>query len=268
MRGTFQKSVKEIVKDATRVFDQVIGFGRITGSSLGAKNGSILFDVEGLGFAESLPGDPNITTSNAEQRGQQEYYSAIGLVARPPKKKAGDDEDLLLQSLTLRVSDGLIPFAFRDQRIMEWLNKGGEKTVPKDGQVAIAGYGGSFLSFETIDENNGPTNICVLYCPYARNGAGVPQKAHMIMLDPTSGNESIAIVHASGLAITMTEADGIVLRGGQTTRLVIKDGSISATAASVALQGNVALGGNPSTALPFAGGPAMLPSASVFLSTP
>ena len=90
----------------------------------------------------------------------------------------------------------------------------------------------------------------------------------MFMLDPTAGNESIALVHSSGLAITMTEDEGIVLRGGPTTRLTIKDGSISGIADAITMQGNVSLGAHPSTGLPLLGGPATPPSASVFVSSP
>lgn len=266
LRPVIHKSMKTVLSEATRVFDSVIGFGRVTSSSLGENNGSVLFDVEGVGFDTSEPGDAGVSVDNSEIRSAQEVYSALGVVGRPPKSKPGDYPDMLLQTIHARVSDGSIPFAYRDPRILEWLNKGGAKTVPKEGQIALAGYGGSFISFETIDESNGPTNVCVLYCPYARDADGVPQKAHMIMLDPTGGNEAIAIVHASGLALTMDETNGITMRADAATWLTLQPGSFQVFAASIQLQGNVALGQNLATAAPLAAGPASAPTPSVFFS--
>jgi hypothetical protein len=266
LRKFVEKSVKQIVSEASRSFDAVIGFGRVTGSSLGDNNGSILYDIEGVGFDANNTQDPAFTTDNSEIRSQQEVYSALGVVGRPPASAPGDYPDLLLQTMHARVSDGSIPFAFRDPRILKWLNVGGAKTVPKEGQTAFAGYGGSFLSFETLDESNGPTNICVLYCPYSRDENGVPQKAHMFMLDPTAGNESIALVHAEGLAITMTKENGIVMTAGPTTMLSIAPGKILGVAAAVSLQGSVSLGANPALAVPLLPGVASPPSLSVFVS--
>jgi hypothetical protein len=64
----------------------------------------------------------------------------------------------------------------------------------------------------------------------------------------------------------MTEADGIVLRGDEKTRLVIKPGKIEATAGSIALSGIVALGANTAAALPLLPGLATQPTPSVFFS--
>lgn len=266
MRGSGfpQASVKDALAKHQSKFDAVLGFARIHGSSLGENNGSILYDVEGVGFDESIAGDPNIIDSNAEIRSGQEMYSALGVVARPPQSKPGDAPDLLLQAVTLRVSDGLIPIAFRDPRILEWLNKGGAKTVPKEGQIAYAGYGGSFLSFETNDATNGPTNTVVIYCPYDRDASGVPQKAHIISLDPTT--ESISIVQSSGLALSMDPTNGITMRADAQTWLTLKPGSFQVFAASIQMQGSVALGQNLATALPLLAGPASAATPSVFFS--
>lgn len=261
-----ERTVKELLTETTRVFDAVIGFGRVTGSSLGDNNGSVLFDIEGVGFDTSEAGDDGVSVDNSEIRSQQEAYSALGVVGRPPVSKDDEVPDLLLQTIHARVSEGSIPFAYRDPRILKWLNIGGSKTVPKPGQIALAGYGGSFMSFETIDESNGPTNICVLYCPYARDADGVPQKAHMMMLDPTAGNESIAIVHAEGLSITMSKDHGIVIAAGDATVLSIKPGAILAVAQKISLQGNVAAGANTAAAVPLTPALASPPSLSFFVS--
>ncbi|MFZ5896807.1 MAG: hypothetical protein ACOY0T_37470 [Myxococcota bacterium] len=254
----------EIVRNArVAPFDALVGFVRVVRSALGAQRGSLFYDLAGLGE------DDDPADSKTETRDAQEVYSAVGALARPPKERDSEDRDLLLEALALRTSDGLIPIAFRDPRILKWLNRGGAPAVPKDGQVVFAGYGGSFLSFEITYEDPArtlPTNIVVLYCPYDRDSNGVPQKSHMIMLDPTAGNESVAIVHSSGLAITMTEDEGMVLRGGSGTHMRIQDGKVEVVAPSIVLQGNVALGAAPAAALPLLPGLASPASPSVFVS--
>ena len=79
-------------------------------------------------------------------------------------------------------------------------------------------------------------------------------------------SDSLALVHSSGLAMTMTEADGIVLRGDEMTRFVVKPGKIEATAGSISLSGIVALGANTAAAIPLMPGVATQPTPSVFFS--
>lgn len=247
-------------KTGSSLFSQVLAYARITKSSLGAKNGHLLFDTVSLGDERDERG------ADSDVRDGQEAYSGP-VVFRPPAGKDRAKPDLLLEALAARTSDGLVPFAFRDERILYWLNRGSDTpSVPKAGQVVYPGYGGAMLSFEVKDSANGPVNVVVLYCPYDRDSNGVPQKAHMVMLDPTPGNEAVALVHALGLAITMTEADGIVLRADETTRLVVKPGSIAGSAGSISWQGNVALGANTATAIPLIPGAATQATPSVFFS--
>lgn len=245
-------------------FAEIFALARVLQSSLASETGAVMYNLEGFGSDDDASGQKD------DVRDQQAVFSGLGLLGRPPDEKDSEEPDLLAEALGARTSDGeIIPFSYRDKRILKWLNRGSETpAVPKKGQIMLAGYGGAFLAFDLIAGSNGPTNTAVLYVPFDRDSSGVPQKAHMIMLDPTSGNESIALVHASGLAITMTEQDGIVLRGDERTRFSVKPGKIEAVASSIALQGTTAVGANPATAIPFAGGPAMLPSASFFISTP
>jgi len=245
--------------DVVKIASHLIAFVRVVGSSLGSKRGAVLYDVAGVGFED----DPD--DAKTETRDEQETYGAIGVIGRPPKKPDGD---LLLEALALRTSDGLVPIAFRDERILKWLNKregNPPPSVPKEGQILYAGYGGAFLSFETLDASNGPTNIIVLYCPYERDSSGVPQKAHMLMLDPTSGNESIAIVHAEGVAITMTKDEGVLIRADGATTLQVKPGLIQGTAASIILKGNVTVG-RAGTGVPLTPSLTSPPCPSLFLS--
>ncbi len=244
------------------LFGQVFALARILQSSLSEKTGAVLLNLEGFGS------DEDSTGAKDDVRAGQGAYSGLGLLGRPPTTKDPDEPDLLAEALGARTSDGdIIPFAYRDKRILKWLNRGSSTpTVPKRGQIMLAGYGGAFLAFDLIETPNGPTNVAVLYVPFDRDSSGVPQKAHMVMLDSTAGNESIALVHASGLALTMTEEDGIVLRGDQTTRLVVKPGKIEATAGSIVMSGIVALGANTETAIPLVPGAGSQPTPSVFFS--
>lgn len=244
------------------LFGQVFALARVLQSSLGDATAALGFNLEGYGSDDDASG------AKDDIRDQQPAYSGLGLLGRPPDSKDAEEPDLLAEALGARTSDGgIIPFAYRDQRILKWLNRGSSTaTTPKKGQIMLAGYGGAFLAFDLLESDSGPTNIAVLYVPFDRDSSGVPQKSHMIMLDPTPGNESIALVHASGLALTMTEEDGIVLRGDQTTRFVVKPGKIEATAGSIALSGIVALGANTAAAIPLLPSVSSQPTPSVFFS--
>ena len=247
------------------ILSKIVQFGKVVNSALSSKTGAIMFDVV------SLADDEDVTEANSTTRDNQEAYSSLGILARPRKQSADDKKkDLFAESLALTVSDGLIPFAYRDQRILDWVNKGGG-TAPKEGQIMFAGYGGAFLSYETIDQTNGPANIVVLYVPYSRNSSGVPQKAHVITLDPSAGNESIGIGHAEGLAMTMSASEGILFRADSSTWFALKPGpggtgQFTMNASKIALQGNVVVGANVAAAVPLLAGPASPPSTSFFVS--
>lgn len=242
------------------LFNRVMSFARVVGSSLGPQRGAVLVDLGGQGF------DDDPSDSRSEVQASQEVFSALGVVGRPPDPDP-NEPDLLAEALAARVSDGLVPFAFRDQRILKWLNRGADPpTMPKKGQTIYAGYGGAFLSFETIGPPASPSNIVTLYCPFDRNGSGIPQKAHLITLDPTPGNESISVVHASGAALMMTEDEGVMIRADATTRIQVKPGEIYGCADKISWQGNVALGANTAAAVPLTPGPASPPCPSLFLS--
>jgi hypothetical protein len=244
------------------LFGTVFAFTRVLQSSLGDQTASLQYNLEGFGS------DDDSTGKKDDVRDAQQAYSGLGLLGRPPEERDKEDPDLLAEALGARDGDGgVVPFAYRDARILKWLNRGSsEPSTPKKGQIMLAGYGGAFLAFDYLSGANGPTNIATLYVPFDRGGDGVPRKAHMIAVDTTPGNEALSLVHASGLALLMTEADGIVLRGDEKTRLVIKPGKIEATAGSIALSGIVALGANTAAALPLLPGLATQPTPSVFFS--
>ncbi len=92
-------------------------------------------------------------------------------------------------------------------------------------------------------------SVTTLYCPYDFNG-GVPQKAHVLALDPEG--EFVSLIHSDGLALFMDPDNGITLRAGGSTWLNLKDGKLEVVATSILLQGNVAVGANPAMAVPLA----------------
>jgi len=242
-----------------QLFSRVMGFAKVVGSSFSDKAVEMLLDLGGIG-ADDDPG-----AEADETRDKQEIYTALGVFGRPRDPDTADP-DLFAEVLAARVGDGLVPIGFRDPRILEWVNKGSSPpTTPKKGQTGIGGYGGAFLSFETIDQSGMPVNIAALYVPYARNGSGVPQKAHLITLDPTAGNESIGLVHGEGFAVLMSNLE-LMLRGGdQNTFLSMKPGTITANATNISLTGNVIVGKGTGVALPLLAGAASPPCTALWV---
>jgi hypothetical protein len=167
--------------------------------------------------------------------------------------------------LALVTSDGLVPFGFRDMR----LKMGGE--APGEGVFAFVGYGGGFHSMTPVPLGSDPSGggtIHVLYCPYDFDANGVPQKAHSIIMDPTSGNESMMFIHAEGMAITMLTGDKNALllknKAGDAT-LRLDDDGITMTATRIVLSGGVVVG-DPASAVPLLPGVASPGSTKFFVS--
>jgi hypothetical protein len=136
----------------------------------------------------------------------------------------------------------------------------------------FVGYGGAFLSHAMTAENTGSKkgNVSTLYVPHDFDGSGVPQKAHAISIDPTPGNSSITLVHASGLVLTLTEdagaGPGIVASVDASTFLRMSAGELTLQAAKVMLKGAVYLGAQAEAGLPLLPGVASPPGPSVFVS--
>ncbi len=259
--------------------DQIVAFGKVVASSLTEPNSEAVYNISGIsGFRTDasgavLPDAGDDRDEAGEQAPGQEAYQSLGIVGRPLPPDV-DDPDLFAEALSLRTADGLLPFAYRDLRFARALNPGGGATTPQEGQVLFVGYGGAFLSHALTADPVGSkrANISTLYVPFDFDGEGVPQKAHMISIDPTPGNSSISLVHADGLFFTLTEdADG----GGKPgfSWAVDNDtfgtcipGEYTVSAAKIMLKGNVYLGAQAELGLPLLAGPASPPSPSVFVS--
>lgn len=226
------------------VLDYLISFGKVVASSLSPRTKAVLLNI--VGAAGDTDG------GGADEAGEtavnQEMYSALGIVARPrpPSKKDGVEE--YAEQISFRIGDGLLPFAHRDLR----LNRAYQ--APKDGSIAMVGYGGGFHSLEDTAQNSGDqkATVQVFYVPYQFSN-GVPAKAHVIVMDPTTGNESISIVHADGMAITM-------MHGGKNS-VVIKNKAgnayVEVNDDGVTVNGNTVINGgatigSPTGAVPVA----------------
>ena len=201
--------------------DGVMQFGRVLTSdvSRGADGGMwVTFDVEGVGDLDlSDPANPIVDDSaGAGERTQQaQVFGALGSVDRPLAASGGR----YAEALSVRTCDGLTPIALRDTRLAM------DGNGPQAGTVGRAGYGGAFQTMQAVDpEDPDKGSIHTFYCPYSRPAGGEPTKAHVVVLDPTEGNESVTVVHADGMAVIM--ANGVLtLRSANGTASISLDGS-------------------------------------------
>lgn len=252
--------------------NHVVEFVKVISSGLSGPSSAVHANVTGIaGF--TLDADGAITGEDesdaaGEQAHEQDLYQALGIIGRPLPPEG----DAFLEALGLRTADGLVPFAYRDLRINRAVNPGGAGTTPREGQLLFAGYGGAFLSHAMTAGNVGSKrgNISTWYVPHAFDGSGVPQKAHAITIDPTPGNSSISIAHASGLFIALTEdagaGPGIVASVDGGTFLRMSAGELTLQAERVLLKGNVYLGRAAEAGVQLLGGPLTPTSGSVFVS--
>ena len=252
--------------------NHLVEFVKVISSGLSGPSSAVHMNVTGSGGFE-LGEDGQVTGTDdsddaGEQAHEQEAYSALGIIGRPLPA----DGDAFLEALALRTGDGLVPFAFRDLRINRAINPSGAGSTPCPGQLLFAGYGGAFLSHAmtagAVGSKRG--NISTWYVPHDFNGAGVPQKAHAITIDPTPGKSSVSIAHASGLFLVLTEdsgnGPGIVASVDGQTFFRMSAGEFTVNAAKITLKGNVYLGRTPEVGVQLFGGPISPPSQSIFVS--
>lgn len=236
----------------------ILGIYKVVGSSLGTVGsavGSVLYDLKGLGRDDDASGA-------SDQGGtKQEVFSANGLYSRPPK-----DEAEPTQVIAAQLGDEKVPIGINDKESLKRANAGATvPSMPAEGQRLLVGYGGAFISFQ---QKPGKADLVELYVPFDRGADGVPRKAHTIIIDPEGGPDGrIGIVHASGLSITMTTDDGIVMRADANTRMTLSPGRCEIIAADITLAGNVKAGPGALTGVvvPAATG-ALAPSSTVFIS--
>lgn len=242
--------------------NHVVEFCKVIASSVGGRNGATLFNVAGIGGFDGADED------EGEQAHEQEVFQSLGIIGRPLPPEG----DLFAEALTVRTEDGLVPFAFRDLRLHRALNPNGGGTTPREGQLVFAGYGGAFIGHSMTSDPSGSkrANVTTLYVPHSFDGAGVPQKAHAIIIDPSDGNSSITLVHADGVFLTLSEetgtGPGLVASVGSSTFLRLTDGELTLQAERVLLKGNVYVGRAAETGVPLLPGPTSPPCPSLYLS--
>ena len=229
--------------DVTQLGNWTLTYFSVTGSS-----------VDGDLSAVAVGGTTHV---GDEQIADAEAYGAPGIVFRPRAPETIKGKKVGAEAQAARTPDGLVPLSWRDLR---WNNA---YPAPKEGSVAFVGYGGGFLALEDTSAAHKPTRA-TLYVPYAYSG-DTPTKAMVISMDPEA--ETLMVIHGEGYAITFDKDNGITARADETTWWNMKPGQFTAVANKIILQGNVALGASPSTAIPLAT-PTATPSASVFVSSP
>lgn len=238
--------------------DFVAQFGRVVSSSLASEpdtgaNTAVLFSVEGAGVVGAV----------GETDQEAEVFGALGVVGRPLEPETVAGRSAHAEVLCLRTADGLVPISARDLRLRM------QGDGPAAGTLAFVGYGGGFHSLSPVGGDPTLGTIHVIYCPYNFDSAGVAQKAHTIVLDPTSGNESVSIVHARGQSILLQDDGTARMQSvdGQ-SYVQVKDKEVAISADQLVLNGTVVVG-NPVTPvpLPLLAGPASPPCPRLFLSS-
>jgi hypothetical protein len=248
--------------------DQVVAFVRVLSSELLGTHFEPVYSGASIGDFGDF-GAPDDSDETGEAMRRQPGFGALGIIGRPLAPSGG----ILAEAIALRVDDGLQPLAWRDLRINRALNPGGSGGTPAEGQLLFAGYGGAFLShaLTAADVGSARANISTWYVPFDFDAGGVPQKAHVISIDPTPGNSSISLVHADGVRIDLTEdagagSPGLVASIDGATFLRFSGGELSIQAERILLKGNCYVGRAAEAGLPLLAGAASPPCPSLFVS--
>lgn len=108
-------------------------FARVVGSSVSAKTGAVMLNIEGVG---AVDGD---ATAPGEGSNEVEFYGALGVVARPLPPDTVGGTDRHMEAVCVRTADALVPIAVRDVRLNQAFPN------PKVGDVVQAGYASNFI---------------------------------------------------------------------------------------------------------------------------
>ena len=244
--------------------DAIMRFASVVNSTLSSRTGMVQLSIVGIAGADYVTGesDPADLVA-AESTNDAEQYSALGIIGRPLPPRNVDGYEIHTDVIALKTADGLVPFAYRDVRV----KMGGN--APGEGTLAFVGYGGGFHAITPVVKGEDPAGggaVQTIYCPYDFDSKGVAQKAHAIILDPTDGNESIMVVHSSGLALTMFDGALVMKNKAGDATFRLDDDGITMTAKQIVLSGGVIVG-EPATAVPLLAGPAS-PGSSKFYVSP
>lgn len=209
------------------MFDTAFAFCKVIASVLAAETKHVLVQLRALGAGD----DPAIAESSSDEPA----YGALGVIARP----RAPDTTGAAEAIAARGEDSLTPLAWRDLRLSK------ARGNLRDGATCLVGYGGGFVG--TDDAGAGTGSIVTIYAPYQHDGQGVPAKAHSIIVDTSTGNESIVIAHADGHAILLTPQGKLVIKNKAGSVFIsIEDGGVVVSGTLKATTGLVA--GSPATA--------------------
>ncbi len=247
--------------------DFVVRFTTAQSSSLHAETGGVQYSITGIMGFDGVAGEPASVAFDdgtaAEGTNDAETYTAPGIIGRPLPPRTVNGQALHMDVICIQTVEGLVPIAYRDLR----LQMAGD-SAPGEGVLAFVGYGGGFLSQTPVADGDDPAGggtIQVMYCPYDFDSNGIAQKAHSIILDPTSGNESITIAHGDGQAIMMFDGELTLKSPDGTAYISIKNDSIDFIARTCTFNAGVVIG-DSATAVPLLAGAASPPSTKLFVS--
>lgn len=213
------------------LFDYVVSRAQVVGTELRGVARAVLVQLAGA-----------LADDGGEEATTEPLYGTLGVVVRPkPPTAAGAAE-----VVAMKREDGATPIAARDLRLNAEVNPS------PDGEVCLVGYGGAFVSLkENADQDGGAV---VIYAP-----GGNKARASVISIDTTAGNDHVALMHSSGVSITLTQEGKAIIASpnGQAY--------IEVSNAGLVLNGNVQITGslvvgNPAAAQPVglgAGAPAV-----------
>lgn len=243
--------------------DLIVRFSSIVNSSLSTRTGAVQLSVVGIAGMDYEAGtsDPSDATA-AENTDNAPQYSAPGIIGRPLAAQSVNGSNLQMDVVSIVTADGLVPIGYRDLRLK--MGGGG----PAAGVLAFVGYGGGFVSHTPVPLGGDPAGggtVTTFYCPYDFDAAGNAQKAHTLIMDPTPGNESVMIIHSSGLAISMFGGALLMKNAAGDATFRLDENGIVMTGTQIVLSGGVIVG-DPATAVPLLAGPASPGSTKFYVS--
>ncbi len=257
--------------------DWVLQFAKVVSSSLfeppaGGTTKPVQFSIEGIGDPSILDGFEGAvpTEEDTGEKEEADIFGVLGVTARPLPPSTGSTVSEHAEVICIRTADGLVPIAARDVRLKMF------GAAPNEGAVALVGYGGGYHSIAPVDNDDLTKGaIQTIYCPYNFDSDGVAQKAHVITLDPTAGNESISMVHSDGQAVFLQSDGSVQLQssdlpagsGLKQSVIQVMPGKINLQADQLVLNGGMVVVGNPiGVIVPLAAGPASPPCPRLFVN--
>jgi hypothetical protein len=246
---------------SAQTFDAVFQFAKVTKSSLQESARTVLHQVAGFAGFED---EDDLSDDAGQVVNDVETYASGPVIFHPrtPGKSVARGVDVNTEVLCVKTADGLAVVGYRDERLNQAYPN------PAEGDVAFVHYGGGFHSMSLT--NDGQSSIHVIYAPYDFDSNGTPGKAHSIVIDTTSGNESIQMVHAEGSTVSIL-ADSVITRAGDGSawtelKSTATGGSYTVIAQKITLKGTCFLGAQAESGLPLLPGPASQPTPSVYFS--